>query len=296
MTVFPLYEDTHSHHLLGKSQLPFFIVKKTMHHDTQMHHHTFAELGLVTAGSGVEILNGRTHRIKRGTATFLLPHHIHEVHVEAPLQKYTCMFDTDILFSNPSDYDLGQLLLKTGSELPSHYDLSEEQTIAFSRILDRLVFEYNASFFAKDIIIRSKLMDAFVFLIRTQQKIDLDTVQFDDSEDIMEILHYIHVHYQEGLSLAAVAEQFGWNASYLSRVFKQSMGRTFTEYLHFLRIGRAASLLSSTNMKITDISVEVGFENTRTFNRVFKEIKGMTPTQFREYNKIELRTDSLSSK
>ncbi|MDF2652112.1 MAG: DNA-binding response regulator, partial [Paenibacillus sp.] len=91
----------------------------------------------------------------------------------------------------------------------------------------------------------------------------------------------LHTHYQEDISLVIVAKHFNWNASYISRVFKQHVGQTFTDYLHSLRIARATSLLASTTMRIMDISVEVGFDQVRTMSRVFKELMGVTPREFR---------------
>ena len=210
------------------------------------------------------------------------------------MHKYTVMFDADILFSSPSDYQLGQMLLQTGSELPSHYDLSEQQTAYMITVLEQLLHEYNHANFGKEVVIRAKLMDLFVYVLRTKQTNYTSHLEPSKAEDqILEVLRYLHLHYQDNLTLSGVAELFNWNASYMSRIFKQSTGKTFTEYLHFLRIGRAASLLSGTSMKITDISVEVGFDNTRTFNRVFKEVKGTTPSQFRLYSKMSREADSV---
>lgn len=63
---------------------------------------------------------------------------------------------------------------------------------------------------------------------------------------------------------------------------------TFTEYLHTLRVGRAASLLAATSMSITDIAIDVGFDHTRTFTRAFKDVKGTTPKQFRAVHQLQL--------
>jgi transcriptional regulator GlxA family with amidase domain len=69
---------------------------------------------------------------------------------------------------------------------------------------------------------------------------------------------------------------------YISRLFKDHVGQSFLTYLHGLRIKSAASLLISTEMPIADISTEVGFESYRTFLRVFREIRGQTPSDYRD--------------
>jgi transcriptional regulator GlxA family with amidase domain len=55
----------------------------------------------------------------------------------------------------------------------------------------------------------------------------------------------------------------------------------FVEYVHRLRIERAASMLLNTDMTVHDIAFDVGFDNSRTFSRVFREVKGKTATEYR---------------
>lgn len=285
MAVYPLYQDSLTHEQFGKSRLPMFVVKSSFHCDYPLHHHNFAELSFVVEGSGTEIVNGRAHRFKAGTVTFLLPHHIHEVRVNsAAVVKYNCMFDLNLLFLSPSDRDLANALLKTGIDYPSHYDLDEKQTVHMTGLFEALRREYEDNGFAKESALRSKLMEAFIFLLRTPKVPPFagsSSASVQTRNCMVDILHYLHVNYQEEITLSVLAERFDRNASYISRMFKQLVGQTFTEYLHALRVSRAASLLATTSMSITDIAIDVGFDHTRTFTRAFKYAKGTTPKQFR---------------
>lgn len=279
-----LYEDSLTHKLYGKSRLPIFIMEKFMKRDYPLHHHNFAELSLVIDGTGVEILNGKPHRFKRGTVSFLLPHHIHEVQLHQPIvHKYNCMFDIQLLLTNRSSDILVNFLLKTGTILPSHYDLDEEQTAFMEQIFKSMEVEYNSEKFGKDAVLHSKLLEAFVFLFRTihpeEANISLST---DSQQNVLDLLYYLHLHFHNDLTLHGLAKQFNWNASYISRLFKQHVGQSFIDYLHFLRVERAASLLASTSMSILDIALEVGFNSSQTLSRVFKKFKGVSPKEFRE--------------
>jgi AraC-like DNA-binding protein len=265
--------------------MPIFIVEKWMDYSFPLHYHNFAELSLVVEGTGTEILNGNPHRFRRGTITFLLPHHMHEIVLDHPnVHKYNCMFDLSLLFLNLSDCDLTNRLLKIGSELPAQYDLNEGQTEYMIRLFHSMKQEYENDDFAKDTVLRSKLMEALAYLMRillTRAITDPDSGSGEGRGMVQQLLQYLHTHYQEDISLVIVAKHFNWNASYISRVFKQHVGQTFTDYLHSLRIARATSLLASTTMRIMDISVEVGFDQVRTMSRVFKELMGVTPREFR---------------
>lgn len=93
---------------------------------------------------------------------------------------------------------------------------------------------------------------------------------------------YIINHYQKPLSLNDVAEELDLNPSYLCRLFKEEMQTSFVTFLQNYRIEKAAELLSGTNDKIGEIGELVGYENQQYFNKVFKSIKGMSPSEFRE--------------
>lgn len=284
MTYFPVYQDILTHSLYGKSRLPIFIMEKNMQYNYPLHHHNFAELSIVLGGSGTEILNGRPHRFKRGTVSFLLPHHMHEILLDQPsVHKFNCMFDVQLLFSSPSDLELANNLLKTGNEMPSHYDLDEEQTIHMEQLFISMKREYESEQFAKDTALRSKLLEAFVYLVRTNHSnTAAPSHTYRSQNNVLDLLQFLHLHFHEEITLTHLAKTFNWHPSYISRIFKQHVGQTLTHYLHSLRIGMATSLLATTTMSVVDIAFEVGFEHAHTFSRVFKDLKGMPPKQYRE--------------
>jgi YesN/AraC family two-component response regulator len=81
--------------------------------------------------------------------------------------------------------------------------------------------------------------------------------------------------------LQRVARHLGLNEAYLSSLFKQQTGQTFTEFVNLLRIEKSKELLRHSSASILDISLEVGFSNQNYFNRVFKKLTGITPGEFR---------------
>lgn len=85
----------------------------------------------------------------------------------------------------------------------------------------------------------------------------------------------------EKLSLDTIAAQVGFSREYFCRFFKQHMGITFLRYLNEVRISHAGRLLLNTDLSISDVMLKSGFTNQTIFNRLFKEIYGMTPRQSR---------------
>lgn len=109
-----------------------------------------------------------------------------------------------------------------------------------------------------------------------------ETASGHGNRTIRELISYVNEHYTEKLSLEDAADYVGFSREYFYRFFKQHMGLTFLRYLNEVRISHAGRLLSSTDLSISEIMNTCGFTNQTIFNRLFKEIYGMTPRQARK--------------
>lgn len=132
-------------------------------------------------------------------------------------------------------------------------------------------------------LIRSQLQKLCFSLIRQTNHLVLDEPSQNKHKDnlfkFQELLYYIEQHYNEDISLDDAAEMTNFSPSYFSTLFKQHTGYTFVKYVNAIRIERAISMLHQ-NYNMTDIAFECGFNNSRNFNRVFKEFTGVTPTAY----------------
>ncbi|UTR05802.1 response regulator [Alkalihalobacillus sp. LMS6] len=114
----------------------------------------------------------------------------------------------------------------------------------------------------------------------------------NDNELIEEVSHderlaikvkeYIHSSFLNQPTLQDVANELYLNPAYVSKRFKEETGETFTDYIHRLRMNRAVSLLADTNLKVSVISKELGYQNASYFIRVFKKEFNQTPHEFRK--------------
>ncbi|MEO0795628.1 MAG: PocR ligand-binding domain-containing protein [Verrucomicrobiota bacterium] len=92
---------------------------------------------------------------------------------------------------------------------------------------------------------------------------------------------YIQERYQEAMSLDEAAKAVNASTRHFCKVFKQATGITFTDYLARVRVEKAKNLLQNPNLRVSEIAFETGFESISQFNRSFKRISGLTPTEFR---------------
>ena len=99
---------------------------------------------------------------------------------------------------------------------------------------------------------------------------------------IKNVYDYINNNYSKQISLSDAAFNIGRNPSYLSRIIKQSTGKGFTEILTEKRINESKKLLKDTNLKIAEISKQVGYPNQRYFNRLFSDHVSISPNEYRK--------------
>ncbi len=99
-----------------------------------------------------------------------------------------------------------------------------------------------------------------------------------------DVLWYINQHYQEDLSLESLARQFHISASHLRRIFKQVYEISPITYLIKRRIAIATDYLLKTDLSVTEVARQVGYENVTHFSHLFAARIGCTPSQFRERN------------
>ncbi len=86
----------------------------------------------------------------------------------------------------------------------------------------------------------------------------------------------------DDLSQAAMAEMAGISKDYFSRIFKNVTGLGYSKWLNMIRLEKAVSLLSTEGMSLTEVAMLSGFQSIPSFNRIFRNEKGMAPGEFRE--------------
>lgn len=100
-------------------------------------------------------------------------------------------------------------------------------------------------------------------------------------QQLTKITDYIQKHFNEGLSLAELAEEFHFSQSYLSRFFKENIGVTYSSYYNAIRLDHAVNEMLSSDEAIAVIAANNGFPNARAMVSLFKKKYGMLPSEYR---------------
>jgi AraC-like DNA-binding protein len=133
-----------------------------------------------------------------------------------------------------------------------------------------------------EICAKGKLMELSSLLLRYLPTGSIDSdkrmKRLPDINGIKHAMEFIENNYTNDISLASISDEIHFSTYYFSRLFKRFTGTNFVTYLNKVRIEHAEVLIKTSDKSITDISFECGFKSVRTFNRVFKKLKGYTPS------------------
>lgn len=103
----------------------------------------------------------------------------------------------------------------------------------------------------------------------------------EESPAITRARTFIAEHHSDELSLRQVAQTVNMSAFYFCKIFKKTVGMTFTDYLSRVRVEKVKNLLLNPHKRVSEAAFEAGFQSLSQFNRVFRKITGVAPTVYR---------------
>ena len=119
-------------------------------------------------------------------------------------------------------------------------------------------------------------------LRRSQSNMECDDDKLNEySEKFGTVLKYIDNNYMYDITLDELADVAGYSKYHFSRIFKEQTGMSFYDFYLRQRMLLCRQLLNEMNLSITEVASRSGFNSLATFNRVFKQYEGITPTQYR---------------
>ena len=110
-----------------------------------------------------------------------------------------------------------------------------------------------------------------------------------------ETIAYIEQHYMEDIAVKDIAGYLGYSEAYLCKLFKQSFGHSFVSYLTDYRMQKAEELMRTSRLSIKEIGKTVGYPDPNYFTKVFRRVRGVSPSEFRESGVSGKQQRGLSS-
>ena len=140
----------------------------------------------------------------------------------------------------------------------------------------------------KDETVLAGLLFKILFFASTSKNTYIEQ-PFPDKR-ISSIVQYINKNFAQISSIEEIANHFFLSKYYLCHMFKASLGVPLVTYLHTIRIKAACEMIESGKYKITEIATKCGFNTTPYFCKVFKDEKGITPSEYKQSLKKDYST------
>lgn len=185
---------------------------------------------------------------------------------------------TDIKMGQTSGLDLCEILHQKNPSITLILLTGYRNFEYAQRAIWQNVFDY--------LVKPSTYADVENLLVRLKKHLDQEKkAELADSphySDVVQVMQKLaKEHFSQNFSLENAAEALSMNPAYLSRLFKQQCSQTYSDYLVSLRVERAKELLADPRVKVYEIGYEIGYKNTQHFYKVFKQLTGMTPSEYR---------------
>ena len=226
------------------------------------HLHRNYELVYVWKGRIRLTVNGVEHPVCEGEYALILSHQIHAIRTEGAAQIWIAVFDEGFvpLFAS-------QMKGKEGRSPVFRCPSDVDQLIKEHLILSN----------------GSSLMQNACFYMACHQYLSQNQpLQKREPCDtkIYLMLDYVAEHYRENISLATLAAQFGYEYHYLSHLLRNDFQIRFSDLLNQYRTDHAVRLLKTTQLSMSQIAMESGFQSVRSFNHTFRTLIGCAPGEY----------------
>ena len=246
----------------------------------ETHDHSAVEILLTLEGMVTYTIEDKIYQVRKGEILIVPPDTLHSLTMGEGSSRYLFLFESDAIMTMRdikcmATYFHKPFHLRDGSD--AHVRI-RELLLRAREAYEKREMMWNTMCYSCILRVYATLGQRYLSGIKPRTG---DNMRNMDSEVINAVMTYINNHYREELSLEDVAKFAGFSRYYFSRSFKRQTGYSFKDYLCQKRLQVAMDLLIRTNRSMRDVAIESGFGSVATFNRVFREKKGCTPTQYR---------------
>lgn len=231
------------------------------------HLHNCLEFSFCTEGEVSVTVDGSVTPLRENQGIVIPPNNIHSYLTPETSRYYTVLVGLDVL------PELSELL---------SYKEPSRLTFSIDPLLEGLLSDFYAS--------GQSYFAAKALLYRTSEMLTRENTFAEKTSAVnspcIRIMEYIRENFRYELTLDAIAKATGYNYQYISKLIRKQFGMTFTSLLAGYRVSYACNLLDQRRESISEIALASGFGSIRSFNRVFRQIIGITPVQYREEHHI----------
>lgn len=235
------------------------------------HWHEHIELLYFITGGGEVMLDGTKHRVAAGDLAVVNSGVIHSF-LSSSSVEYYCILIYPELFA---DITVGDIFFSP--------IVRADREVA--DCFGALSAEYATGGLGSDMMQKSLTYRLLAYLARHHASEGQDEGERQMHRLMLSrfnsVAQYVAAHYAEPITTRRLAEMCYLSEGHFCRFFKAATGKTPLSYVNEYRVDRAAKLLFETDTPVTEIALSVGFSDVNYFSRVFRAIRGVSPTAYR---------------
>ncbi len=226
-----------------------------------MHIHSCYEFIMVTDGEMLITVGNQTKLLKKNDCAIIFPNQTHSMETPEQSKDILCLFSRDLI---------NYFHQKFKNRIPAcpFFHLNDIPAKAFENIED-----------CDTITLKGVLYLVCGDFNKSAEYVNIDTKSKHSL--LHHLLAYIEDNYDQRCTLSDISKQMTYDYYYLSKFFAKQTGFSFNRYVNMRRVSNACHLLSTTDMNVIEISNLCGYGSLRSLNRNFKEITGISPSEFR---------------
>lgn len=244
---------------------------------SQSHYHDYFELYYLERGERYHVVKDQIYHMNAGEFYLFPPYLMHRSFGEENVS-----FRRIVLYFRKEQVE-SERFLSALREVKGIYKDERKPGQSIHRYMEMLMEEELVpSTFGEE-----RLHTVLNMLLLTLTQQENLVVLPEKTNRMSQVISYIHQHYHEELSIEGLAKMFYISPYYLCREFKKYTNRTIVQYVNVTRVMNAQRMFMETDQNVTQVSRNAGFSNITHFNRIFKEITGMTPSGYRKSNRIQ---------
>lgn len=238
---------------------------------------------LITKGCFQVQVGSRSRELFAGEAAFVNRRQMHAAYPAAEGSELYAIVYNEALLKGMQDSTEAQYirpLLAGEVRLPAFYGKDTEAAGALQACLEsslRAFLHKNPAF---ELLLKGGLLSALGVAFQLAEQMPLPKRAEHPDKGIHHLLVHLGSHFGQPITVEEAARMCCLTPNYFCFLFKKTTGKTLIEYLHMLRIHEASRLLQLRRYSVQEIADRVGFSNSTYFGRVFKELTGITPSQY----------------
>ncbi len=253
------------------------------------HSHNYVEMVYMVSGFTRHMINGNEVILRQGELLLMNQHATQEIFparendIAVNFMILPQFFDTVLMMLGTENSMLRDFIINCLKSTSGHVDYLHFQVadiLPIQNLIENLIYSILHPIDDRRQINQTTVGLLFMHLLQYTDRLTIGGDRFED-EVMMKVLRLIEDHYRDG-ELSDLCNELDTDLYTISRIIKRRTGRTYTDLLQEKRLNHAAFLLTTTELPVTDISADVGYNNFSYFYKIFKKTYNVTPKEYRK--------------